>query len=217
LNRLIRLTLVLKNPCYGRMDHCSSSNRMRQRCPWAENDPVEKAYHDVEWGTPLFDDQRLFEFLVLEGAQAGLSWKTILYKREGYRSAFDRFDPAKVARYDETKITQLQKDAAIIRNRQKIISAVNNARLFLSVQAECNGFHNYIWDFVDKKPIVNYWQTMKDVPAQTPQSERMSADLYARGFRFVGPVICYAYMQATGMVNDHLVSCFRHKEVQMVT
>lgn len=178
---------------------------------------MEKAYHDVEWGAPLFDDQRLFEFLVLEGAQAGLSWKTILYKREGYRSAFDRFDPAKVARYDEAKITQLQKDAAIIRNRQKIISAVNNARLFLAVQAECNGFHNYIWDFVDKKPIVNYWQTMKDVPARTPQSERMSADLYARGFRFVGPVICYAYMQATGMVNDHLVSCFRHKEVQMVT
>ena len=185
-----------------------------QRCPWAKADPLEKTYHDSEWGTPLFDDQRLFEFLILEGAQAGLSWKTILYKRDGYRKAFDQFDPEKVARYNDSKIAQLQQDAAIIRNRQKIASAVKNAQLFLTVQAEFNGFHNYIWDFVDRDPIVNHWETMADVPAKTPQSEKMSADLYARGFRFVGPVICYAYMQATGMVNDHLVSCFRHKEVQ---
>ena len=188
--------------------------RQYQRCPWAEADPLEKAYHDSEWGTPLFDDQRLFEFLILEGAQAGLSWKTILYKRDGYRKAFDQFDPEKVARYNDSKIAQLQQDAAIIRNRQKIASAVKNAQLFLTVQTEFNGFHNYIWDFVDRDPIVNHWETMADVPAKTSQSEKMSADLYARGFRFVGPVICYAYMQATGMVNDHLVSCFRHKEVQ---
>ncbi len=185
-----------------------------QRCPWAKADPLEKTYHDSEWGTPLFDDQRLFEFLILEGAQAGLSWKTILYKRDGYRKAFDQFDPEKVARYNDSKIAQLQQDAAIIRNRQKIASAVKNAQLFLTVQTEFNGFHNYIWDFVDRDPIVNHWETMADVPAKTSQSEKMSADLYARGFRFVGPVICYAYMQATGMVNDHLVSCFRHKEVQ---
>ena len=184
---------------------------MRQRCPWAEKDPLEKTYHDVEWGTPLYDDQRLFEFLVLEGAQAGLSWKTILVKRQGYRTAFDRFDPHKVARYDDAKIVQLQQDVAIIRNRRKIASAVNNARLFLAVQEEFDGFHRYIWRFVDHQPVVNRWETMAEVPAQTPQSEKMSADLYARGFRFVGPVICYAFMQATGMVNDHLVSCFRYR------
>ena len=155
-----------------------------QRCPWAKADPLEKTYHDSEWGTPLFDDQRLFEFLILEGAQAGLSWKTILYKRDGYRKAFDQLDPEKVARYNDSKIAQLQQDAAIIRNRQKIASAVKNAQLFLTVQAEFNGFHNYIWDFVDRDPIVNHWETMADVPAKTPQSEKMSADLYARGFRF---------------------------------
>ena len=189
---------------------------MRQRCPWAENDQLEKAYHDIEWGTPLFDDQKLFEFLILEGAQAGLSWKTILYKRDGYRTAFDRFDPKKVARYKDSKIAQLQQDATIIRNHQKIAAAVNNARLFLEVQEEFGEFYRYIWDFVDHQPIVNHWEKMADVPAQTDQSKKMSADLYKRGFRFVGPVICYAYMQATGMVNDHLVSCFRHREVQSV-
>ena len=189
---------------------------MWQRCPWAENDPLEKRYHDVEWGTPLFDDRRLFEFLVLEGAQAGLSWRAILYKREGYRRAFDQFDPEKVARYDDTKILALQQDAGIIRNRQKITSAVKNARLFLTVQAEFDGFYNYVWRFVDHKPVINYWETLEAVPSKTPQSEKLSADLYGRGFRFVGPVICYAFMQATGMVNDHLVSCFRHLEVQKV-
>ena len=187
---------------------------MRQRCPWAEKDPLEKAYHDVEWGTPLYDDQRLFEFLVLEGAQAGLSWKTILYKRAGYRKALDQFDPEKVARYNDANLAKLQQDATIIRNRQKIASAVKNAQLFLEIQADFNGFHNYIWDFVDHQPIVNHWETMAEVPARTSQSEKMSADLYARGFRFVGPVICYAFMQATGMVNDHLVSCFRYQEIQ---
>lgn len=190
--------------------------RQRQRCPWAEADPLEKAYHDSEWGTPLYDDQRLFEFLILEGAQAGLSWKTILYKRDGYRKAFDQFDPEKVARYNDAKLTKLQQDTTIIRNRQKIASAVKNARLILKVQGEFDGFYNYIWGFVDNQPIVNHWETMAEVPARTPQSEKMSADLYARGFRFVGPVICYAYMQATGMVNDHLVSCFRHEEVKLI-
>lgn len=185
------------------------------RCEWAGDDPLYVAYHDQEWGVPVHDDQQLFEFLILEGAQAGLSWITILRKRENYRAAFDQFAPEKVARYDEARITQLLENPGIIRNRLKVRSAVQNAQAFLRVQEEFGSFDQFIWDFVDGKPIVNHWKKMSDIPASTPLSETISKALKKRGFNFVGPTIIYAHMQATGMVNDHTIDCFRHKEVQV--
>ena len=187
------------------------------RCPWATSDPLYVSYHDEEWGVPLHDDRRLFEMLVLEGAQAGLSWLTILRRREGYRRAFDRFDPRKVARYGPRDVQRLLADEGIIRNRLKIESAVNNARAFLAVREEFGSFDSYVWRFVDGRPIQNAWTRLDEVPAQTPVSNAMSRDLRKRGFTFVGPTICYAHMQATGMVNDHLVGCFRHREVRLLT
>jgi DNA-3-methyladenine glycosylase I len=171
------------------------------------------AYHDEEWGVPVFDDRRLFEFLILEGAQAGLSWSTILKKREGYRAAFEGFDPEVVARYDERKTAELLADAGIVRNRLKVASAVSNARAFLEVQVEHGSFSDYIWGFVDGAPIQNHWPTLAEIPAKTPLAETISKDLKKRGFRFVGPTIVYAHMQATGMVNDHVVDCFRYPEI----
>ncbi len=184
-----------------------------RRCPWCGNDPLYVRYHDEEWGVPVHDDRKLFEFLVLEGAQAGLSWLTILRRREGYRRAFAGFDPEAVARFDETDLERLRNDASIIRNRAKIRSAVVNARAFLAVREEFGSFDRYIWRFVDGRPIVNTWTRDEDIPAATPLSETISRDLKARGFSFVGPTIVYAHLQATGMVNDHLVNCFRHDEV----
>ena len=186
---------------------------MKKRCEWADSDPLYVKYHDTEWGMPLHDDRRLFEFLVLEGAQAGLSWLTVLKKRENFRKAFDRFHVKKVAEYGEAKINALLSDAGIIRNRLKIESAVHNAKCFLQVQKEFGRFDSYIWQFVEGKPIKNKWRTLAEIPARTPQSDAMSKDLQKRGFRFVGSTICYAHMQACGMVNDHLTSCFRYKEV----
>jgi DNA-3-methyladenine glycosylase I len=183
-----------------------------QRCPWPTDD-LYIGYHDTEWGVPLHDDHALFEFLVLEGAQAGLSWHTVLKKREHYRAVFHRFDPEKVARYNAAKIAELMNDAGIIRNRLKIHSAVHNAKAFLQVQEEFGSFDAYIWRFVDGRPVINHWRTIKSVPARTADSDTLSKDLRQRGFTFVGSTICYAHMQATGMVNDHLVSCFRHKQV----
>jgi DNA-3-methyladenine glycosylase I len=177
------------------------------RCTWAGTDPLYVKYHDDEWGVPLHDDRRLFEMLTLEGAQAGLSWITILRKRPAYRKAFDRFDPKKVARYDARKKRALLADAGIVRNRLKIDSAISNARAFLAVQKEFGSFDAYIWRFVGGSPMINRPSTMKDVPARTAESDAMSKDLKARGFRFVGSTICYAFMQATGMVNDHLAGC----------
>jgi len=180
------------------------------RCAWARNE-LAVSYHDKEWGVPVHDDHRLFEFLVLEGAQAGLSWDTILKKRENYRTAFDEFDPAKIARYPQRKIVRLLADPGIIRNRLKIASAVQNARAFLKVQDEAGSFDRYIWQFVDGSPRVNAWKSWRQVPARTPQSDAMSKDLKKRGFNFVGSTICYAFMQAVGMVNDHVVDCFRYR------
>lgn len=185
----------------------------KTRCTWPGSDPLMLAYHDEEWGTPLHDDRLLFEFLILEGAQAGLSWRTILNKRENYRRAFDRFDAKKIARYDARKKKQLLADAGIVRNRLKIDSTIDNARAFLEVQDEFGSFDGYIWKFVDGKPIRNEWRALKQIPASTKVSDAMSKDLKKRGFRFVGSTICYAFMQATGMVNDHMVDCFRYRAV----
>jgi DNA-3-methyladenine glycosylase I len=186
---------------------------MTTRCSWARGD-LMCAYHDQEWGVPLHDDRGLFEFLVLEGAQAGLSWSTILNKRPAYRRAFDKFDPRKVARYDDRKVAALLEDAGIVRNRLKIGAAIANAEAFLAVQKEFGSFDRYIWQFVDGSPLQNRWRAPENVPAKTTQSDAMSKDLAKRGFRFVGSTICYAFMQATGMVNDHLVACFRYKELK---
>ena len=188
-------------------------SRERVRCGWAGDDPLYIAYHDREWGVPVHDDRSLFEFLVLEGAQAGLSWITILRKRPAYRAAFAGFDPAAVARFDARRVRALLRDAGIVRNRAKIAAAVGNARAFLEVQKEFGSFDAYIWRFVDGRPRRNAWKTLRQIPPSTRESEAMSRDLKARGFRFVGPTICYAHMQATGMVNDHLVGCFRYREV----
>ncbi|NMC68763.1 MAG: DNA-3-methyladenine glycosylase I [Myxococcales bacterium] len=185
-----------------------------RRCPWCGTAPFYVRYHDEEWGVPLHDDRKLFEFLVLEGAQAGLSWATILRKREAYRRAFDRFDPRRVARYGPREVRRLLGDAGIVRNRRKIESAIDNARAFLRVQEEFGSFDAYIWRFVDGRPIRNRWRTPDQVPARTPLSDAISRDLRQRGFRFVGSTIVYAHLQATGMVNDHLVGCFRHREVE---
>jgi len=186
----------------------------RNRCGWCGDDPLYVAYHDEEWGVPVDDDQTLFEFLILEGAQAGLSWSTILNKREGYRKAFDGFDPEKVARYDDRKTAELLANPGIVRNRLKVASAVSNARAFLDVQDELGSFSGYIWSFVDGRPIQNSWRSLAEIPAKPPLAEKISKDLKRRGFRFVGPTIVYAHMQATGMVNDHLVDCFRYREVE---
>jgi DNA-3-methyladenine glycosylase I len=183
----------------------------RKRCAWSGSDPLYVAYHDEEWGVPVHDDRVLFEFLVLEGAQAGLSWITVLRKREAYRRAFDKFDPRKVARYDERKVASLLADAGIVRNRAKVASAIKNAKAFLDVQEEFGSFSAYQWRFVDGRPIQNERRSIKQVPARTAESDAMSKDLKSRGFSFVGTTIMYAHMQAVGMVNDHLVTCFRHK------
>jgi DNA-3-methyladenine glycosylase I len=186
--------------------------RSPARCPWPGTDPLYLEYHDREWGVPLHDDQRLFEMLVLEGAQAGLSWITILRKRERYRVAFEGFDPRRVARFTPARVQRLLADPGIVRNRQKIESAVNNATRALEAAEAFGSLDAYLWQFVNGRPIVNARRTMADVPPRTPESDAMSRDLASRGFRFVGPTICYAFMQATGMVNDHLVSCFRHRD-----
>ncbi|MDG6909008.1 MAG: DNA-3-methyladenine glycosylase I [Nitrososphaerota archaeon] len=185
-----------------------------KRCGWSLLDePLYQEYHDKEWGVPLHDDRLLFEFLVLEGAQAGLSWYTILRKRENYRRAFEGFDPKRVAKYDRRKVGRLLSDPGIVRNRLKINSAVQNARAFLEVQDEFGSFDEYIWRFVGGRPKTNRWRTLKEIPAVTPDAQALSKDLVIRGFGFVGPTICYAHMQATGMVNDHVTSCFRHREI----
>ena len=183
------------------------------RCGWAKSAPDYARYHDQEWGTPLHDERRLFEMLVLEGAQAGLSWLTILRKREGYRAAFDNFDAQAMARYGEPERARLFADAAIVRNRLKIDAAITNARAVLTLREETGGLDAYLWGFVDGRPIVNRWRRLEQVPATTPLSETIAKDLKRRGFRFVGPTIVYAYMQAIGMVNDHLTGCFRHAEL----
>jgi DNA-3-methyladenine glycosylase I len=182
------------------------------RCPWATTEPAI-AYHDEEWGVPVHDDRRLFEFLTLEGAQAGLSWMTILKKRQNYRKAFDGFRPDKIARYTERDVKRLLGDAGIVRNRLKIAATIQNAKAFLAVQEELESFDAYLWSFVGGKPIQNRWRRMADVPARTSESDAMSRDLLRRGFKFVGSTICYALMQATGMVNDHLLSCPRYAEL----
>jgi DNA-3-methyladenine glycosylase I len=187
--------------------------RTAERCPWAANDPLYVRYHDEEWGVPLHDDRTLFEFLLLDGAQAGLSWLTILKKRENYRRAFDGFDPARVARYGESKIARLLADPGIVRNRLKIASAVRNARMFLEVTDEFGTFDRYIWQFVGGRPKRNRFKTVSEVPARTAESDAMSQDLRRRGFTFVGSTICYAFMQAAGMVNDHLTGCPRYRQV----
>jgi DNA-3-methyladenine glycosylase I len=179
------------------------------RCPWAEAE-LQHDYHDTEWGVPSHDDRHLFEMLILEGAQAGLSWATILSRRENYREAYGHFDPAAIARYDERKQTRLLADPGIIRNRLKVAAAVTNARAFLAVQEEFGSFDRYLWGFVSGRPVQNRWTSQKQVPVRTEVSDALSKDLKKRGFKFVGTTICYAYMQATGMVNDHLVGCPRH-------
>ena len=184
----------------------------KSRCPWAKPG-LYQDYHDREWGVPLHDDRNLFEFLILEGAQAGLNWETVLKKRKAYWSAYDGFDPEKVAAYNKRDIKRLLSNPGIIRNRLKIESSIRNAKAFLKVQQEWGLFDDYLWQFVKGKPIQNRWKTLIEIPAVTPESEILSKDLKKRGFSFVGPTICYAFMQATGMVNDHLVSCFRWKEL----
>ena len=186
---------------------------MKTRCEWAGSDPLYLDYHDKEWGIPEHNDQKLFEMLILEGAQAGLSWITILRKRENYRKAFDNFDPKKIAAYNKTKIQELLNNEGIVRNKLKVNAAVQNAGGFLEIQKEFSDFDTYIWQFIGGKPRPNSFKQMKELPAKTPESEAMSKDLIKRGFKFVGPTICYAFMQAVGMVNDHVVSCFRYEEV----
>ncbi|MFH1982484.1 MAG: DNA-3-methyladenine glycosylase I [Pseudomonadota bacterium] len=192
-----------------------NANDLKHRCPWAGDDPLYVAYHDREWGVAVHDDRRLFEFLILEGAQAGLSWITILKKREAYRLAFARFRPDAVAAFDARQIDALMSNPGIVRNRLKITSAVSNARRFLEVQTAFGSFDRYIWQFVDGRTRHNHWTRQDAVPAQTAESLAMSKDLKSRGFRFVGPTICYAFMQAVGMVNDHLTDCFRHAELKL--
>ena len=186
---------------------------MKTRCHWAQNER-SIPYHDEEWGVPVHDDRTWFEFLILEGAQAGLSWDTILRKRERYREVYDGFDAAKISRYDATKVKQLLADPGIVRNRLKVAASIQNAKSFLAVQKEFGSFDAYIWQFTGGKPLVNARRSMKEVPARTPESDAMSKDLLRRGFKFVGSTICYAMMQATGMVNDHTVDCFRYREIK---
>ena len=194
----------------------SNSDQIPIRCAWAGTDPLMIDYHDQEWGFPLHDDQKLFEFLILEGMQAGLSWMTVLKKRENFRLAFDGFDPTVVSQYDQAKVEDLLTDAGIIRHRGKIEAAIQNSQAFLAVQSEFGSFDKYMWQFVGGKPKVNSWKTMQELPAKTDDSAAMSKDLLKRGFKFVGPTICYAHMQATGMINDHTIDCFRYLECQTV-
>ena len=184
----------------------------KKRCPWPADDLLMIAYHDEEWGVPVHDDRKHFEFILLDGMQAGLSWKTILHKRENFRKAFANFDPKKIARFTEKDISRLLNDAGIIRNRLKINATIENAKRFLDVQKEFGSFDQYIWQFTGGKTRVNHWKTLKQMPVSTPESDAMSKDLKARGFKFVGTTICYSYMQAAGMVNDHIVECHRHKD-----
>ena len=186
---------------------------MKIRCEWSNSDPLYQEYHDTEWGIPSHDDRHLFEMLILEGAQAGLSWITVLRKRESYRKAFDKFDARKIARYDAVKVRKLLSNDGIIRNRLKINAAIENAKAYLAVQKEFGTFDAYLWQFGGGKPKTNAFKSLKEIPAKTPESEAMSKDLLKRGFRFVGPTICYAFMQAVGMVNDHVVTCFRYHKV----
>jgi DNA-3-methyladenine glycosylase I len=203
---------ILKWPAFWHILASDFMKTEKTRCPWP-TDELYIRYHDEEWGVPVHDDRLLFEFIILEGAQAGLSWRTILNKRENYRVAFDHFDAEKIARYTETKVAKLLKNEGIVRNQLKIRSTIQNARAFLKVREEFGSFNAYQWRFVDGKPIINHRRSMKEVPARTKESDAMSKDLLQRGFKFVGSTICYAHMQAVGMVNDHLVTCFRHKEL----
>jgi DNA-3-methyladenine glycosylase I len=185
-----------------------------ERCPWCEGFDLYRQYHDEEWGVPLHEDRALFELLILEGAQAGLSWSTILKKRESYRLAFDGFDPATIARYDDAKVAELLANPGIVRNRAKVAATIQNARAYLALTANGRTFDDFLWQFVDGQPIQNQWRTLAEAPTKTPASDAMSKALLKAGFKFVGSTICYAFMQATGMVNDHLLSCPRHAEVQ---
>ncbi|MDR0502834.1 MAG: DNA-3-methyladenine glycosylase I [Treponema sp.] len=187
-----------------------------KRCEWCESSELYTKYHDEEWGAPVFDDRKHFEFLVLESAQAGLSWITILKKRENYRKAYDNFDPKKVARYTEAKKAKLLSDAGIVRNRLKIEASINNAKKFLEIQEEYGSFSDYIWSFTKGKPVVGKWKAIKEIPARTELSDAISADLKKRGFKFLGSVIMYSHLQATGIINDHLINCFRYKEVKKI-
>ncbi len=187
---------------------------MPLRCPWSTKTPEERLYHDTEWGVPTASDTTLFEFLILDAAQAGLSWLTVLRKRENYRAAFDGFDPERIALYNDAKLTALLADPGIVRNRLKVASAVTNARAFLTVREEFGSFAAYIWDFVDGRPVQNAWVSQADVPAVTSAAEKMSKDMKRKGFTFCGPTICYAFMQAAGLVNDHLTTCFRYEPVR---
>ncbi|MDX1951261.1 MAG: DNA-3-methyladenine glycosylase I [Verrucomicrobiota bacterium] len=189
-------------------------SKSSQRCPWAGDDPLYCAYHDEEWGVPQHEDRMLFELLILEGAQAGLSWITVLRKRQNYREAFDQFDAKRISRYDDKKVAELMANPGIVRNRLKIAATILNAKAFLQVQKEFGTFDRYIWQFVDGKPLQHHFQFMKEIPAKSSESDRMSKDLLKRGFKFVGSTICYAYMQAVGMVNDHLSSCERYNVVR---
>jgi DNA-3-methyladenine glycosylase I len=190
---------------------------MANRCQWSGDDPLYQKYHDTEWGAPSYDDQTLFEFLILEGAQAGLSWITVLRKRAAYRKLFDNFEPKKIAHYSDKKLDKILLDPSIIRNRLKIYSVRQNSKAFLTLKKEESSFANYIWDFVDGKPIQNHCKTLKQVPAATPLSNKISKELKRRGFNFIGPTIIYAFMQAIGMVNDHIVGCFRHEECKRLS
>ncbi|MGZ7047287.1 MAG: DNA-3-methyladenine glycosylase I [Methanobacterium sp.] len=189
---------------------------MKKRCPWGMGDPLMIKYHDEEWGVPVHEDRLLFEFLVLESAQAGLRWITVLRKRENYRQAFNNFDPVKIACYDEEKIEELMNDEGIIRNQRKIKATVANAQAVLKIQKEFASFDKYIWQFVGGKPIQNKWKSIEEIPSFSEESKEMSKDLKKRGFKFVGPTICYAFMQAVGMVNDHVEDCFRHEEIKKI-
>lgn len=186
---------------------------MKKRCDWAGSDPLYVKYHDEEWGVPVYDDKVLFEFLILEGMQAGLSWSTILKKRGNFRQAFDEFDPGKIAQYDSNKLNKLLQNPGIIRNRLKIEAAIKNAQAYVTVEREFGGFSRYIWQFVNHKPLINSWKSLKEIPAKTVISDDMNKDLKKRGFKFVGSTICYAFMQAVGMVNDHVVDCFRYRDL----
>ena len=192
----------------------SLRSQLKIRCPWSGNDPLYIKYHDQEWGVPVHDDRKLFEFLVLEGFQAGLSWRTILYKRENFRKAFDNFDAEKIARYNKKKVDKLLNDAGIVRNRLKIAATITNAKAYLKIIEKYSSFDKYLWQFTDGKVIKNKWKSMREIPAKTKESDLMSKVLLQDGFKFVGSTICYAHMQATGMVNDHLVNCYRYIKVK---
>ena len=186
---------------------------IKSRCSWSEKDPLYVKYHDTEWGTPVYDDDKIFEFLILETFQAGLSWITVLRKRENFRKAFDNFNYLKIAKYNENKFDELIMNSGIIRNKLKIRATISNANAFIEIQKEFGSFSKYIWGFVNHKPIINQWESLKDIPANTEISDKLSLDLKKRGFKFVGSTVIYAYMQATGMVNDHIVSCFRYENI----